>query len=164
MSKGNILLLEHSLKTMECISAVLHSFDVKLNGNTDPKDALRKCTLSEYDIVIADHKPPALDGVEFVRQLREFRSKVPIIIMAEDLNPDFVCDISEFSIDGFFSKPLRLEKFTKRVRQILDSRKSRLGKIAHLSNPVDYIKLAKKKLSSAGFNWTKPPWPSKSAS
>ena len=164
MRKNEVLLLEHSTGTIECITAVLGPLGLKVNGNTDANEALRKAALGKYDLVIADHNPPELNGCEFVQKFREKNPKTPLIVIANDLDPEFVSDISEYGVASFFPKPLRLEKFTKRVNLLLSKHQENLPRFGCLSNTVTYFRKAKLQLkaTSAGFSWTACPWPTKS--
>ena len=46
MSIANVLLLEHPIKTVDCLAVVLDQFYIKVNGNSDPDETSRKSTLS----------------------------------------------------------------------------------------------------------------------
>ncbi|HUQ49335.1 MAG TPA: response regulator [Terriglobales bacterium] len=79
-----ILLIDDSPVQLAIRQAVLarSGFSVTMETSAaDALDGIRKGNLKP-DLIITDHLMPGMNGVEFVRGLREFDSSMPVIVIS----------------------------------------------------------------------------------
>jgi len=81
----------------------------------DGRQALQAIERTPYGLIIADYHMPYVDGYELTRQVRERERKIgarhlPIVLLTASVigHPHEEC--AEAGVDGYFSKPLGLEK------------------------------------------------------
>jgi DNA-binding NtrC family response regulator len=90
----------------------------------DSEEALAKFRNAKVDLVIADYKLPALNGLELIKRLRAsgFEGEAMLI----SAHPDLVRieDLSRFSISHFFVKPLDLDVLNLSIDRLLQPKKS----------------------------------------
>ena len=80
---------------------------------------LHKATSGEYDLVILDVNLPGLDGLSLMRQLRQSRSDVPVLMLtARDSTLDRVQGL-DAGADDYMVKPVSFEELLARIRALL---------------------------------------------
>jgi two-component system, cell cycle sensor histidine kinase and response regulator CckA len=62
----------------------------------------------QFGAVISNHDMPYLDGLGFVRSVREMDYKGRIIVMTERLNPEDLRGYEPYTICGFLYKPFEV--------------------------------------------------------
>ncbi len=58
-----------------------------------------------FGAIVTDHDMPQMNGLEFVRSLREMGYKGRIVVMSGRLNVEDLHAYQEYAISGFFHKP-----------------------------------------------------------
>jgi CheY-like chemotaxis protein len=81
------------------------------------------------NVILTDIHMQGIDGVGFCRSLRQNEQYAGLIIiaMSSDNQPALVESVKQAGADGFLPKPIEideLEKFMKRVEQVLNKRHS----------------------------------------
>jgi two-component system KDP operon response regulator KdpE len=82
------------------------------------EDALRKAEEIRPDIVLLDIVMPDLDGIEVMRQLREFRSVPVILLTAKGSTADKAKGL-DLGADDYIAKPFHPDELAARVRAVL---------------------------------------------
>ena len=101
--EGIIRFLEKGLREAK------YAVDVARDGD----DALYKASLNEYDIIILDIMIPGRDGLEVCRELRNWGSKVPVIMLtARVLGLDV-------GADDYLTKPFQVSELLARLRALM---------------------------------------------
>jgi CheY-like chemotaxis protein/anti-sigma regulatory factor (Ser/Thr protein kinase) len=78
----HILVVDDSALDRRLVSGLLEKVPgVEVSLAVDGMDALEKIHQSSPDVVLTDIDMPRLDGLEFVRQLKETHSVVPVVLM-----------------------------------------------------------------------------------
>ena len=76
---------------------------------------------SRYSIVITDLCMPSLDGIRFARKIREFDTKIKILLITAFYFNDML-DTEEYreaKLNGLIQKPTRLSELRQRVMDLL---------------------------------------------
>ncbi len=70
-------------------------------------DALNKLNGSEVDMVITDLRMPLMDGLEFIRELREIPAYryLPIAVITSDLQESKRIEVEKAGVRDWISKP-----------------------------------------------------------
>ena len=107
--EGIIRFLEKGLREAK------YAVDVARDGD----DALYKASLNEYDIIILDIMIPSRDGLEVCRELRNWGSKVPVIMLtARDDVRDRVLGL-DVGADDYLTKPFQVSELLARLRALM---------------------------------------------
>jgi len=90
----------------------------------DGLEALELLRAASVDIVICDRQMGAIDGVEFVRKLRDPNESptpgVPIIFCSHQLDRQLVEAIREAGVNEAAIKPITHNSIESRIRQVLE--------------------------------------------
>lgn len=82
----------------------------------DGRAALDYAMTGEFDLVILDLGLPVMDGFSVLRQLRQARNEIPVVILtARDSVTDTVAGL-EGGADDYVTKPFRFEELLARIR------------------------------------------------
>jgi two-component system KDP operon response regulator KdpE len=82
------------------------------------EDALRKAESVRPDIVLLDIVMPDLDGIEVMRQLREWRAVPVILLTAKGSTSDKARGL-DLGADDYIAKPFHPDELAARVRSVL---------------------------------------------
>lgn len=78
----NILVVDDSALDRRLVSGLLEKIPgVEVSLAIDGMDALEKLQHSTPDVILTDIDMPRLDGLEFVRQMKDTQSLIPVVLM-----------------------------------------------------------------------------------
>ncbi len=114
----NLTLFRHLLQKLE---------GAEVECIADPVAALAWCERTEPDLILLDYMMPVIDGIEFMRRLRQIpeRSDTPVVMVTADTESDVRHRALEFGAQDFLTKPVDKVELTARVRNLLALRTSR---------------------------------------
>ncbi len=110
-----ILLVEDDMAISDMVKSqfIKEGFDV--TAAYDGEEALRVFAGNTFDLILLDLMLPKLDGMEFLKIIRE-KSMVPILIMsAKDGDLDKALGLG-FGADDYIAKPFSMIELTARVK------------------------------------------------
>lgn len=119
-----------NLKVFEGLfKPVAMQIDTALNG----QEALEKVQQQDYDIVFMDHMMPGMDGVEATKQIRklpadslhkqEYYEKMVILALSANATEEAKQLFLSNGMDGFLSKPIKIQEGLELLRQWLPKEK-----------------------------------------
>jgi PAS domain S-box-containing protein len=115
--RGKILLAEDNLVNQKVTSLMLKKmgFDVDIVG--DGEEALSAWKAKEYDVILMDCHMPLMDGLQATRMIRaqEESKYTAILALTADVMTDRKAECLEVGMDGFMSKPIRMDELKKEL-------------------------------------------------
>ena len=75
-----------------------------------------------YTLVISDIRMPGINGIEFVRKIREINSAIKVLLMSafEVNSAELAASLGSTKIDGFIQKPVALHELKTIVQKQLE--------------------------------------------
>ncbi|MBN2803468.1 MAG: response regulator [Deltaproteobacteria bacterium] len=119
-----VLLVEDNITNQIVFKEILSEFNLDVEVASNGLEAVQKIKTTSYNLVFMDIQMPVLDGIEATKQIRSLQnysnSKLPIIaitahVMEEDKQRCF-----EAGMNGYISKPIKLDKLTKALHTWLN--------------------------------------------
>jgi DNA-binding NtrC family response regulator len=98
---------------------IQRKFNIEVFTFTDPFLALEDFRINSdtYGLVISDLRMPAMNGYEFVQQIKKIKPDMKVLLMSafdyEYSNPP--SSFSKSDIDGFIEKPVSLYKLNDMI-------------------------------------------------
>ncbi len=118
MPAPRILLVEDELPIRRFVRALLSGEDYQVEEALDGKQAIRSATQQPPDLIILDLGLPDCDGLEVLRQLREWSQAPVIILSARDRENQKVAAL-DAGADDYLTKPFGAGELLARVRVAL---------------------------------------------
>src|SRR6266446_4974360 len=112
----NILLVEDDLELACSVSDYFREHGITLHHRVDGVDGLASACESDYQVIILDRMLPRLDGLNFVRKLREKAVATPVIYLTTMGGIDDRVQGLEAGGDDYLVKPFAFEELLARVR------------------------------------------------
>lgn len=125
MSGKSLLVVDDSATFRQLLCMSLSRLDGITQGSiteaVDGEDALDKIRDADFDLVLTDIRMPKMDGLEFVRKVRNElnRKDLPIIIIStKGAEEDIELGLS-LGASGYLSKPISMVKLRELVTGLL---------------------------------------------
>jgi len=100
-------------------------FEVMMAGSV--QEALAVIEVQVPGLLLVDVKMPVLDGMYLMRQVREKRPGMPIIVMSGYSTRETIREALELGAATFIAKPFTPDELADTVRSILKSREKEEG-------------------------------------
>jgi two-component system, chemotaxis family, chemotaxis protein CheY len=115
-----ILYADDMKELRELITIVLgregHTVETAANGSL----ALERVTaaLNDYDLVITDHHMPEMNGLEFIRRLREQPFKGKVMVFSSEISPIVQEKYRQLAVDRILPKPIFPTQLRNSLREL----------------------------------------------
>ncbi|MGH9829728.1 MAG: response regulator [Blastocatellia bacterium] len=125
MSDKSFLVVDDSATFRQLLCMSLSRLDGVSESNitqaVDGEDALKKVKDGQFDLVLTDIRMPNMDGLEFVRRVRNDlnRRDLPIIIISTKGSEDDIQLGMSLGASGYLSKPISMVKLRELISGIL---------------------------------------------
>ena len=113
-----ILVIEDEPEIRRFLRASLVTHGYRLAEAESGEDGLRQISRQPPDLVLLDLGLPGMDGLEVIRQLREW-SRVPIIIISARGRDADKVDALDAGADDYLTKPFSVSELLARMRVAL---------------------------------------------
>jgi two-component system KDP operon response regulator KdpE len=127
--KVRILCVEDDPQMRAFLLAQLKARDFQVQAVRDGAEAIDLAAIFQPQLVLLDLSLPSLDGLAFLRRLREWSSAPVIILSAHDEEPVKIKAL-DLGADDYLTKPFSLNELLARIRVSL----RRADEIARLRN------------------------------
>ncbi len=113
-----ILLIEDEIKLAGFVASALRQAGQLCEHFTDGSQGLEAAMIGEYDLIILDLMLPTLDGFEVMRNMRNFKSKTPVIILSALSDTEQIIKGLDLAAIDYIKKPFDLNELLARVRAV----------------------------------------------
>lgn len=103
--KGSVLVVDDEKIVLESCKRILEPKGYMVTTSESPVDALEKLKADNIDLVITDIKMPQMDGIEFMRQIREFKPHMNIVLITGYPSQESLKEALELRIVDYLPKP-----------------------------------------------------------
>jgi DNA-binding NtrC family response regulator len=121
MKRANVLLIDSDRTVEPIVRKALSSADVRLE--TDPAAALRLVEAESFDLVLAAHEPPAIDGLALLQSAQRIDSRLPVILLAREPSVENVTAGLRLGAADYLAKPLAAEDLAHSAERVLAGRR-----------------------------------------
>lgn len=112
----NILLVEDDVELARSVSDHFREHGIAVHHCTDGESGLASACAADYQVIVLDRMLPRLDGLGFVRKLREAALATPVIYLTTMGGIDDRVQGLEAGGDDYLVKPFAFAELLARVR------------------------------------------------
>jgi len=119
MSEGPVILIiddEAQIRRMLRLSLEAHGYHVK--EATTSQEGLQQVAMSRPDMIILDLNLPDRDGLNTLKDIREW-SKTPVIVLSVKNSEKDKIDLLDAGADDYLTKPFSMGELLARIRAAL---------------------------------------------
>jgi len=103
--KGNILVVDDERVVLKSCERVLSPEGYGVRTTTSPREALSQLRSDSYDLVITDMMMPEMDGIEFMRQVRQISPEMNIVLITGYPSQESIKEALGMRIVDYLPKP-----------------------------------------------------------
>ena len=81
-SQARILIVDDNTFGLSARKSVLQELGHEVVTSNSPQEALLLCANTAFQVVVTDYRMPHMNGIEFIRRLREQGTKVPVVLVS----------------------------------------------------------------------------------
>jgi len=122
---ARVLVVDDETIMQDVMSDILgesgYNVDIAENGQV----ALEKTETVEYDMVFADIRMPVMDGIQFLRLLKERNPDLSIVMMTGYASVDVAVEAMKLGAFDFVTKPFNLEHIRIVAARAIEQQKLR---------------------------------------
>jgi two-component system chemotaxis response regulator CheY len=117
----NILVVDDSESIREVVSFTLENEGYNVKTGNDGKDALKHFEGDPIDLVITDLHMPEMDGIEFIKEIRqkEQYKRIPILFLTTESQASKKQEAKEAGATGWIVKPFVPAKLLAALKKVM---------------------------------------------
>lgn len=132
MSVPRLLVVDDNVLNVELVKFVIGTENCAIESAPDAAQALLRIQASRPDLILMDIQMPGMNGLDLTRHIKADPSTRDIVVLAFTayaMKGD-EAKMREAGCDGYVSKPIDVETFSREVLSYLDAgRRSPAGRI-----------------------------------
>lgn len=149
---AHILIIDDERSIRNVLKDILSNEGFKVDEAADGEEGLKKFNTHSYDLVLCDIKMPKVDGLEFLDNVTQSSSEVPVIMISGHGNIETAVDAVKKGAFDYISKPPDLNRLLITIRNALDKNnlvketkvlKRKVSKVQEIIGNSDVIKKIK---------------------
>jgi two-component system chemotaxis response regulator CheY len=116
----NILVVDDAAVVRKQVRKALERAGYTAIEAVDGAEGLDKVAANPHiRLVVCDVHMPRMNGIEFLEQLRERASPIPVLMLTAEAHPDLVRRAQHLGARGWIMKPLKLESLVAVVKKVV---------------------------------------------
>jgi DNA-binding response OmpR family regulator len=114
--KKKILIIEDDLAIQNLLSMMLNAYGYETSLAEHGLKAIELLQKEKFDIIVCDMMMPFMDGLRFIKWLRnEVKMELPVIVLTSVNDPKIREDILDAGATDIIYKPVAVQELFKRL-------------------------------------------------
>lgn len=118
----NILYIEDDKMFSSKIKTILEKFFNSIFIANDGEEALELFKTNDVDLIISDINMPNMDGIEFLKKLREINNDISFIFVTARNESDSMLLAIQLSVSNYILKPVNLHDFLFTINKTIEKK------------------------------------------
>jgi FixJ family two-component response regulator/HPt (histidine-containing phosphotransfer) domain-containing protein len=114
--RGTIFIVDDEESILEILETYILDLDFEVITFTSAQEALNSLNDNSPDVILSDISMPGMDGIEFVKKVREVNLQVSFIMVSGQITKDRILELLKYDVFGFIEKPFQ-ENVIKEVTE-----------------------------------------------
>jgi two-component system, OmpR family, alkaline phosphatase synthesis response regulator PhoP len=149
MKGKSVLIVDDEKNILLTLSQSLEVLQLETDTATNGEEALAKLKEKEFGLILLDIRMPGMDGMQVLRQVREIRPDIRIIMISAYGTIGLAVEAMKLGAVDFIQKPFSPEEIRALVSRVLDREKLDEQKVADYGSSIE---LAKKSIGDRHFD------------
>ena len=107
-ARKRVLVVDDEETIRDLLSKTLALGDYEVETAGDASTALDRMRQASYDLLVADLKMPGMDGLTLIKQARDMKANLPIIIITGFSSESSAIEAVNLGVTGYLTKPFRV--------------------------------------------------------
>ncbi len=121
MSK--ILIIDDDKSIRDTLSIFLSEFNYKILSAASVEEGLELLYKEHPELILCDLKLPKLNGLDFLKELHEYDSRIPVVIMTAYGDSRTTIKAIQLGAYDYIEKPLDVDRLNILIKRALEERK-----------------------------------------
>ena len=115
-----VLVVDDSSAMRALLGVALRSAGYAVVEARDGREGLSTCAAGPVDLIVSDCIMPVMDGISFVRELKQDPDlkKIPIIMLTTESQGAQILEGRALGVQAWIVKPFKPEKLVEAVRRV----------------------------------------------
>jgi len=149
MIHQSILIVDDEKNIRLTLSQALETLGAEIDTAANGEEALTKLKGREFGLILLDIRMPGMDGMEVLRQVREIRPDIRVIMITAYGTIESAVEAMKLGAVDFLQKPFDPEEIRELISRVMDRDKLDEHKLADYAS---YIELVKKCIGDRYFD------------
>ncbi|MCX7982051.1 MAG: sigma-54 dependent transcriptional regulator [Syntrophales bacterium] len=123
--RGHILIVDDDREMRDFLEILLEKEGYKVKTAERADKALRYLSQDEFDLIITDLKMPKIDGLDFLRRVREINEKVRVILVTAFASAETAYEAMKEGAFDYVEKHFEVDSFLDIVERALKQKKEK---------------------------------------
>jgi DNA-binding NtrC family response regulator len=117
---GEILIAEDDRSLRQLLTYTLERAGYAVTDVPDGAAAVEACRQRPFDLILTDVKMPKLDGIEVLRQVKEFDPEIDVVVLTGHSSVESAVAAIKLGAYDYLEKPLQMDRLTATVERIFE--------------------------------------------
>ncbi len=149
MKEKSVLIVDDEKNIRLTLSQALESLDLETDTALNGEEALEKLNQKEYGLMLLDLKMPGMDGMEVLRQVRQIKPGIRVIIITAHGTIDSAVEAMKLGAVDFLQKPFAPKEIRDLVVRVMNREKI---DEQNAQDYAAYFELAKRCINNSDFD------------
>ncbi len=149
MKDKSVLIVDDEKNILLTLSQSLEALQLEIETATNGEEALAKLKEKGFGLILLDLRMPGMDGMEVLRQVREIRPDICIIMITAYGTIELAVEAMKLGAVDFIQKPFSPEEIRELVSRVIDREKIDEQKVADYASSIE---LAKRSIGNRHFD------------
>lgn len=140
MGKRRILWIDDEINSFGSLVKILEE-DYEVATAASGADGLEQFDSATFDLVILDEQMPGMDGIAVLRELKERKQSIPVIMLTQSEDNKMAKTAVGLGIDEFKSKPAKAIELMTSIQRLLDQKAMMTDQMRQACNSL-YMKVS----------------------
>ena len=114
-----ILIVDDSASLRTVVKMSLTAAGYEVVEAAEPKEAIEKAKAGNLNMIISDVNMPGMNGLEMVKQIRQFNKFVPILMLTTEVSDAKKAEGKAAGANGWMVKPFPPSNLTNAVQKLI---------------------------------------------
>ena len=123
-SSKTLLIIEDDMKAREHLFEILEIYFKQVLSFENGCEALENIETLMPDIILSDIKMPCMDGISFIKKVKQDSYKPIIILTTAFTKQEYLLEAIDIKVDGYLIKPININLLLEKIANALVSFKN----------------------------------------